>query len=198
MNRLEKLKKMSQAGRIAEEDVDRIAVELQDPKTSSEDRTDMLRIIAWSSANRHRNLVESLLDDQDLFVARLALSVLSEWDDKGEYAHHILRFMLKPEVEAEESGSSYLRDSAITSAGEWLRRHNNISLLNELLSIFEDETEDPDVRGWAYCALARSTGRDWSQVPSAGEDIDLGKDIDVRVLQQVQKRIQDSSTSGNN
>jgi hypothetical protein len=137
--------------------------------------------------NSYRGIVERFLTyKRDPLVARLALQVLCDyWGYHNGYLEDMLRFIRR--VPWDDDG--YVRDAAISIAGEYLRFHFEPRLLREVVRIVEDADEEKLTRRVAYTALARAMGRDWNQIPSAARAFDLASTMDPTVLGKAKDRL---------
>ncbi len=177
----------SRQGPLSRQEADEVASELQkrDPNIP---RITLLHILSQMRDLTYLGLVEQFLySEEDPMLTRLALKILcAEWGLTPRYVDQVLIFM-RP-VPWDEAG--YIRQLAISIAGEYLRRHQNAPLLQELARIFADAKPGDIILEDTYFALARAVGREWSQIPSAAHPIDVATQVDPEVITMAKQRLQ--------
>lgn len=186
MSKYEGLLDRAKWGKLSEQEIADVADELQKSNPGA-DRYTLLHILGRAGAVSYQNLVECFLECQeDPMLARLALQTLCRyWNETDRYIEQVLQFVRGVEWDEGE----YVRQMAVSIAGDYLRSHDEPRLLNELLRIFEREDEDRIIREDAYFALARAAGRDRRELPSAARHFDLHTDIDPSVVKQAHERL---------
>lgn len=166
----------------------KVAKELGDP-FSKENKYTLLHIIGKGTRGNkyYREIVESYLrSKEDTMLTRLALKILcSYWGYTDQYLTEIRRFLEGGEWDIEDD----CKLIAVSIAGEYLRKNKDIGLLAHLLYIFEDDTEDSVVRQVSYDAIARATGHEWSELPSAARPYNWTTDINLLIIQEAKERL---------
>jgi hypothetical protein len=173
-------------GDLSDREVDAVAAALEraDP---SEDPYTLLHILGISRAQRHRPLVERYLRwFDDPMLARLALQILcSHWGETREHLDYVRSFV---SGDPRDPGDD-VRIAAIAIAGEHLRNHQDRELIAMLIGIFDAPTAPQIVRESAYFALARASGLDRKEMPSAARHFDLERDVRLDVINRFRQLV---------
>jgi hypothetical protein len=169
---LARLLELAKQGEAPVADTDRVAALLADDRHGMESYRQLF-VVGLAGLDRHRELVESyFVDTTDAEKSALALRTACRTRrDALRYRSVIEQFLAKHAWD--ELGRA--RSSAIGCAGELLRVDESPVLLEALLKIFDDETEEKEERRHAYTALCRAMGKDWRDIPSTN----VGRDPDV-------------------
>jgi hypothetical protein len=145
-------------------------------------------VIGRAEATAHEAAVASFIERPDEpMLARLALEILcSWWGHTSKYRADVLRFVNGVDWDLEDGG--YVRQIAISAAGEHVRRHEDSDLLRALITVF-DSTDAPDLdREIAYHALQRAAGVEWNKIRGAGIP-DWRLNVDHRTLESLRRRL---------
>lgn len=180
------LVKRATQGALTQEELAEIATILEQSAPEM-DLYPLLLAIGRSNAVRYRKLVETFLHcESEPMLASLALQILCDfWGDTERYIENIKQYVRGVPWDEEQD----VRQIAVSTAGEYLRQHDDRELLEQLLTVFENTEEEQLIRENAYCALARAAGKDWSELPSATRGFNLKKDIDPTVLTEIRRRL---------
>jgi hypothetical protein len=176
----------ARSGLLSRSEVDAVAHDLEcaegglDPYTA-------IHILGLVRAVEHERIIAGFLENpDDPMLARISLEVLgSYWTMGGRYRHEIERFSRGVEWDRDED----VRLIAISLAGETLRAGPDQVFLHLLVTILRSASERPIVRQAAYFALARASGRNWNELPSAAVSLDFDKDVDSQVLRWVSEQM---------
>jgi hypothetical protein len=134
----------------------------------------------------YTRLVERFLPGPDETLARLALWILCRWWGLAEhYPSTLLQFIRGVAWDL----SRECRWTAIALSGEYLTLHTHAELLQELLRTYRDTTTPPDVRQYAYFALAEAVGRERRTFPPLHEDIEVDPPPDPTILTEALARL---------
>lgn len=182
----DELLERAQWGEISPDEAARVARELE-ASDSEADRYTLLLILGNAGAVAHRETVERFLSSEDdPMLARVSLQVLCQfWGDTERYLDRVHEFVRGVPWDAGDD----VRLMAISVSAGRLRDNRDTRLLQELVSIFENENERRIVREAAYLALARSVGEPWERLPSAARHFDLDKEVDHSVIRRVKERV---------
>jgi hypothetical protein len=125
--------------------------------------TDQLVAMSFIREPRYKRAVERYLIFPDRpGVAREALSTLcTYWDRTADYLDWLIMFIDGVEWDF----ANAVRDLAMFSAGYYLRDHHHRPLLERLIRIAEDASEDAEDRDSAGKALMRALGAPPTKVP---------------------------------
>jgi hypothetical protein len=183
------LLKKAASGKLTEGECQDVVSALRGKLECSNDRYDLLLIIGKAGATKYEDLVATYLKYRsDPLLVRLALQILCDyWGLSAKYIVSLREFCKKAEWDVEDD----VRLAAISSAGEFLRENDDHQLLALLLDTFGTE-EDPIVKNAAYSALARSMGREWSDIPSPKSLLSEGF-FDESVIEGASLRLQSSA-----
>lgn len=144
--------------------------------------------IGKSNSIEHRSLVESFLESSDYpMLARLALEILCDWWGlREQHQTQLLRFVKGVDWDLDDGG--FVRLVAISQSGDYLRHRSDPHLDRALLDLYDDEyASDVFLKGVAYAALARATGKAWNEIPRAHHG-DWRPHIDQSVVQEAPRR----------
>ncbi len=173
-------------GPLSRQEADTVTSELQ-RRAPQISRVTLLHILSQMHDLTYLKLVEQFLQSkEDPMLTRLALKILcSEWGLTQHYVDQVLAFM-RP-VPWDEAG--YIRQIAISIAGEHLRRHRSAPLLQELVRIFAEAEPQELILEDTYFALARAVGHEWSEIPSAARPVDIATQADPAVIAMAKQRL---------
>ena len=185
MHNLEQLYKQAFEGDIEENIIPDLILRLRQTTTPEDDKLLIIGILAEHGNPKYASDIEPFLTVENPFLVRKALKVLCHWDEDARYAIPLVHFMRG--VSWDED--NFVRDSAISSAGEWLRRNNDTEVLAELVRAFSDKNQDDDERSWTYRAIGRAMGLRWDELPSITQEVDLNADVNPLVVERAKRRL---------
>lgn len=184
------LVRRAREGTVTGEDAERAAALLA-AVTEESDRYDAVFVIGRADATAYEDTVASFIESpREPMLARLALEVLcSWWGLRGKYRADVIRFVDGVDWDLEDGG--YVRQVAMSAAGEHVREHADADMLRALLTVF-DSQDAPDLdRKVAYQALLRAAGMDWKEVLGVGR-LDWHRNVDHRTIESLRRRVTSS------
>jgi len=157
------------------------------------DRYTLLLALGRSMAKRHRSVVESFLDaESDPMLARLALQILCKfWSETARYLPWIERAL----AGLDWDGDDDVRQMGISIAGEYLLDARQPVLLQRLLLVVDDPSEDESMRKDAYLSVARAMGTRWDDLPPLSRLPPLARLVDMRILEAARERLANETAS---
>jgi hypothetical protein len=143
-------------GLLSRDELDAIADRLEHQDTF-EHVGDQLMVMQFAGDGRYRRAVERYLDlREDLGAVSRALQVLCfNWDLTAEYFGWLVHFVEGVPWDL-RLGTQHVRSEALILAGSYLTTARSRPLLELLLRIAEDESEQPVIRGEAAATLIRA------------------------------------------
>jgi hypothetical protein len=129
-------------------------------------------------------IVERFLGGRDDLLARLAWWILGWWGLAEHYITDMIEYVQGPPWPAVEA-----RWAAIRAAGRYLSKASNPELLRSIIEVFENSSENPQVRSVAYLALSEMLGSDLRDLPLFYDDIDVKSPPDPMVLPKSKERL---------
>jgi hypothetical protein len=182
MNTNELIRKASN-GTITPQEVANVANALE---SGTGDEYRCLLILGRANAVRYRQLVERYLDRRDdPMLARLSLQVLCRyWGLASDYSEVLQKFIQKVDWDSEDD----VRIMAISCCESIVAQKEHVDLLRLLYTIVCDPQEDSIAREAAYSALAISTGKAPSELPSPAR-FDIDTDIQEEVMKEIERRL---------
>ncbi len=180
------LVKRAKRGTLPQKEIKEIAIILEQSPPGM-NLYPLLLAIGYSNAVDYRKTVEAFLYcEREPMLAALALQILCDfWGNTQLYIEDVKRYVQGIHWDDDQD----VRLRAISIAGEYLHQENDRELLEYLYTVVGDRKEEQLIRENAYCALARAAGRDWNELPSATRSFDLEKDIDLKILEEIQQRL---------
>jgi hypothetical protein len=173
-------------------------------KISVDDVYAMLLVLGRVKNPEHRHLLEGSLDLKDALTVSLVLEILCvEWQCTAEYLERVLNFALGAAWDKEED----VRHVAFKILGEHMFQvlapegndakrkvpgAKEIRVVELLLNVFEDASQEQFTRQAAYFALCRSAGMDWELIPSEFRTLDCARgsaDIDWKMIDSFRQTV---------
>ena len=154
----------AKAGRLSRHELDEVAASLE-RKELSGDLHESLLVMMFGGDARYRRAVEPYLDFRaNLQIARSALETLcSYWSLTGDYVDWLVWFGRG--VEWDFKWTPTVRPLAFSIAGRHLAHKKSHRLLECLIAVSEDETEQQKNREYAASALLEASGSPPRDVP---------------------------------
>lgn len=180
MNEDEELLAKAQEGRLEPSDIDTIIARLS---SRSGDPYLLIHALGLGGTPSLASVVEPYLTSrEDPLQARIALQVLCDfWGLAVRYRENVSSFIDGVPWDLEGD----IRSMGISIAGEFIRDHNDVGLLRQLLDIVNNETEPMDTREWALRAVGRAIGLNHSDLPSLGVPLNGG--LSEEILQKARE-----------
>jgi len=162
-------------------------------KLSVDDIYSLLLVLGRSHAYQYTTLLESFLNVEDTLTVSLVLDTLClQWDKLEECVEKLISFALGQSWDEDED----IREEAIKLLGEYLfnlkTNHpkkkatgRSATVLELLISTFDNPENSYFIRKHAYFALCRAAGKTWQEIPSAYATLDFSKDIDTTMIQSL-------------
>jgi len=171
---------------LSQDEISCVLAELQDPESEVPHDT-LLLILRATGDSRYAELVAQSLDKRDdPLVVRLVLELLClDWRLTPRYLERVHQYLRWIPWDSD----GYIRQTALSIAGEYLRTQKDAALLQEVLDAWEGPNTDDIIRQDAYAALARAMGEPWSAIPSAAIPMDFAKDVDPLLVHRVMQRL---------
>jgi len=171
---------------LSQDEISCVLAELQDPESEVPHDT-LLLILGATGDSRYAELVAQSLDKRDdPLVVRLALELLClDWRLTPRYLERVHQYLRWIPWDSD----GYIRQTALSIAGEYLRTQKDAALLQEVLDAWEGPNTDDIIRQDAYAALARAMGEPRSAIPSAAIPMDFAKDVDPLLVHRVMQRL---------
>lgn len=175
-------------GTISDLEVARVANALGSQEAGHDEYT-LIHVLGCAGAVRYEALIAEYLECRDdPMLAQIALQTLCLfWGKSRTYRDHVERFALGNAWDEDED----VRLLAITIVGEMLREEFDASLLQLLMRIFSDVRQSEFARQSAYFAIARASGKEWSELPPESRLMDLDKEADPRVIAWATEHLED-------
>jgi len=174
----EDLLERAKTGKLSEREVRGVAQALDD-RVPGRDPYTLIHILGLAGAKQHEKLVARYLDEhEDPMLVRIALLTLARYWGLRTYYNRTLELATGSAWDA----GGEARDIAISVLGDYLRDEADAAGVDLLLQILRDEAEDPLTRTAAYFALARASGLDSRDLPSAARPLDFSSDVRDDVL----------------
>jgi hypothetical protein len=174
----------AKGGQLSREELDGVAAALLSHETTRDAYT-LIHILGRGGATWHEELVAGFLNSpHDPMLARIALQVLcSHWGLAKSYRDSLATFALRVPWDTDDD----VRLVGLSQSGELIRTSPDAALTRILLDTFRDPSEEDIVRDAAYSALARASGREWSEIPPASRLMDRATEVDASVLSWAEK-----------
>jgi hypothetical protein len=184
---LEALLKKAQWGKISHSDLAAVVRILT--SGDQEHLLTLLNILGRAGSPRYKYLMERYLNyENDPQISALSLKALCRWWGLfKEYRHRVISFLQGVEWDIDQD----VKLQAIGLAGEYLRDHSDLEILESLHDIFVDQRERNLIRGAAYLALCRSDGAEWADLPPASRPVDLSTEVDQAVVSRIEQKLRD-------
>ena len=182
---LEELVKKAKHGTLSDQELDYVAQKIKENTTCNDDNLyKLIYILGRAEAKQYRKLIEDFLHyPTDPMISRLALQILCNfWDYTLDYLNEIKKFIDKVEWDQEND----IRLMAISCAGEYCRSSMNKELLQLLIRICDDPSEDSISQEGAFEALARAIGMEWNDIIAIDNLIETGEGDQI-VLSVIEK-----------
>ena len=186
---LEKAKNKS----ISDNELSQVAALLEN-NNAFVDKYTLIHIIGLSGNIKYEKTINKYLEStKDPMLARITLQALcSFWDKTDKYLEKVKEFIKGVKWDIDED----VRLIAMSIAGEYLRGKKNNHLITILLNILKDKREMQLIRETAYIALARASGKSWSELPSSAKHFDLEKEIDSHVMEWAISYVENVEANG--
>ena len=157
------------------------------------DRYTLLLALGRSMAKRHRSVVESFLAAESApMLARLARPILCKFgSETAGYLPWIERSLAGLDWDCDDD----VRQMAISIAGEYLLDARQPVLLQRLLLVVDDPSEDESMRKDAYLSVARAMGTRWDDLPPLSRLPPLARLVDMRILEAARERLANETAS---
>jgi hypothetical protein len=177
-------------GKLTQEELTYVIQSIKNHKAGDKnDLYTMIHILGRAGATEYQKLVESFLYFQsDPMISKIALQTLCNyWGFTEHYLSYIKKFIAGVEWDEDDD----VRLIALSIAGNWLRENSNPSLLEQLLHVFEDPSQEALIRDVAYIAICRAIGMEWGTIPRIFELIEEGQfdEIDFAPIEMAKKRL---------
>jgi hypothetical protein len=181
---LPELLKKAQWGKVEPQELAEVVRQIS---AGENDLYTLLHILGRAGSPKYKPLMEQYLHcERDPQLSALALNALCNWWGLvEEYRGELVSFLQGVGWDSE----GYVKLQALSLAGEYLRKHRDRGILRVVYDIFANENERALIRSEAYCALCRSEGLEWSNIPPASRLVDFASEIDPAVIDHVQRKL---------
>lgn len=181
------LVRRAREGTVTAEDAN-LAAAILATVTDESDRYDAVFVIGRAAATAYEDTVASFIESpREPMLARLALEVLcSWWGLTRKYRGDVLRFVGGVDWDLEDGG--FVRQVAISAAGEHVREHGDAGMLRALLTVFDSQNTTELDREVVYQALLRSAGMNWKETLAAGKPARSGN-VDQQAIEELRRRV---------
>lgn len=178
------LLKKAKEGAITATEIENVADELRNGSSRADPYT-LLNILGHASALRHEVLIAKYLDSpDDPMLARIALMTLCTWFGRFQSYKEIVNKFASG-IEWDRDGE--VRRAAISILGESARSTPGAESVRLLIDLF-DRSDDWSIQQAAYFALARASGQEWAELPSAARQMRIPEDCDPEVMHWISER----------
>ncbi len=171
----------AKVGKLTQEEIGYVANRIKASRyKTGPDLHTLIAILGEAQAIEYRDLVESFLY-QPFYpdISEIAFVVLtSRWGLIDEYIKELKLFLKGVDWDERED----IRRNAVSITGWYLTNHEDKDLLETLIRIVEDDTEDELIHETAYLALGEAMGRNIIQVYYA-------KEIDPSIIKDAKQRL---------